>query len=318
MTQPSYVHEPASSSTAPVTSTHQATSAPDLDAAGATHIGHKRHENQDAFFIASLHNALVLHQASEGLNRTGVNLGKRSGTLLALADGMGGTGDGALASRLSLEAVANYMLNVASLEPNPVSAPDSMGDSRISIPKVREHLTRAFVEGERSLAEEVAQANVSQRMGTTLTVAFICWPTMYICHVGDSRAYLLRRGQLMQLTTDHTLAEQLNAQLTDRSQRIPDDSPLHHILWNAIGGGIEASKPDLFKTSLEESDRVMLCSDGLSNQVDDATLTRSLAQPEPAATIASKLVNLANASGGIDNVTVVVARFGEELNLPSS
>src|SRR5690606_16797403 len=124
---------------------------PELDAAGATHIGHKRNENQDAFFIASTHNALMLHQASNGLKCSGINLGRRSGTLLALADGMGGAGDGSLASRLSLEAVANYMLNVASLEPNPLrdDEPSSV-DSRVSIPKLREHLEQAFVEGERS------------------------------------------------------------------------------------------------------------------------------------------------------------------------
>ena len=307
------VQHPIDSAAATKQSRTVSDNSPDLDAAGATHIGHKRNENQDAFFIASTHNALMLHQASNGLKCSGINLGRRSGTLLALADGMGGAGDGSLASRLSLEAVANYMLNVASVEPNPLRDDErSSVDSRISIPKLREHLEQAFVEGERSLATKAEQNNVSKKMGTTLTVAFVSWPTMYTCHVGDSRAYLLRDGRLIQLTTDHTVAQQINEQLPSGGERVPNDSPLHHILWNAIGGGVETSKPDLVKIILQESDRILLCSDGLSNQVDDDSLARHLGQSEPAATIASKLVNLANASGGVDNVTALVGYFSRK------
>src|SRR5690606_5539048 len=171
---------------------------------------------------------------------------------------------------------------------------------------------QASGQGERSLARNAEQSNVSKKMGTTLTVAFVSWPTMYTCHVGDSRAYLLRDGRLIQLTTDHTVAQQINEQLPTGGERIPNDSPLHHILWNAIGGGVETSKPDLVKIILQESDRILLCSDGLSNQVDDDSLARHLGQSEPAATIASKLVNLANASGGVDNVTALVGYFARK------
>ena len=103
-------------------------------------------------------------------------------------------------------------------------------------------------------------------MGTTLTMALVLWPVLYVAHVGDTRCYLLRSAQLKRLTTDHTMAQKLVANATE-----PVDvaSQLHHTLWNSLGGSAELPKPEIAKLELELGDVLMLCSDGLTKHVTD-------------------------------------------------
>ncbi|HJT76940.1 MAG TPA: hypothetical protein VJ739_07025, partial [Gemmataceae bacterium] len=133
---------------------------------------------------------------------------------------------------------------------------------------------------------------------------------LYVVHVGDSRCYLLRGGRLEQVTRDHTIAQQL----VERGTLTPEqaeESRWSHILWNCLGGGSHELKPEVYKASLRLGDSLLLCSDGLSKVVDDARIRDLLGQSLAAEETCRRLVAAANAAGGPDNITVVVAHFRE-------
>jgi protein phosphatase len=155
-------------------------------------------------------------------------------------------------------------------------------------------------------------------MGTTLTLAYSVGIHLFLIHVGDSRAYLLRRGQLQQLTRDHTVAQAL----ADAGQISQEDVRKHqkrNTLTNYLGGHRGRVKADVRWLRLEDDDRVLLCSDGLSDMVDDRQISECLlGQPEPDRA-ALKLIQLALDGGGKDNVTVVLAHYSVptlEIRLP--
>jgi protein phosphatase len=129
-----------------------------------------------------------------------------------------------------------------------------------------------------------------------------------ITHVGDSRAYLFRAGALHRLTRDHTYAQLL----VDVGQLAPGDvasSPHRHLLTNALGGTITDVHVDTDRLRLEDSDRVLLCSDGLTDLVDDATITSILQGTTTSKDACARLVQQALDGGGHDNVTVIVAAY---------
>ena len=145
-------------------------------------------------------------------------------------------------------------------------------------------------------------------MGTTLTLAYSVGVHLFLIHVGDSRAYLFRRGQLQQLTRDHTVAQAL----ADAGHIKQDDvrrHPKRNTLTNYLGGHRGKIKADVRWLRLEDGDRVLLCSDGLSDMVEDAEIARSLAAHPDSDTAALDLIRLALENGGKDNVTVVVASY---------
>jgi protein phosphatase len=168
---------------------------------------------------------------------------------------------------------------------------------------VRDQLSSALVVGD-STVKTAAASTATPRMGTTLTMALVLWPDLYVAHVGDTRCYLLRSGQLKRLTTDHTVAQMVQA---NAAEPVHVASQLHHTLWNSLGGSEELPKPEITKLELELGDMLLLCSDGLTKHVKDEEISALLATEEPNAARCAKFVELANAGGGSDNVTVVVA-----------
>jgi len=131
-----------------------------------------------------------------------------------------------------------------------------------------------------------------------------------IAHVGDSRAYLLRAGSLQQLTNDHSLvAEQVRRGILTPQQA--EESEMQSVLLRALGANAEVAV-DVEEVELMPRDVLLLCSDGLTRMVTEPEIAGTLqAAPDPA-TAAQKLVDLANEQGGMDNVTVIVARLQEE------
>jgi len=127
--------------------------------------------------------------------------------------------------------------------------------------------------------------------------------------VGDSRAYLYRDEQLHRLTRDHTLAQQL----VDGNAMSPEEaksSRLAHVLVNAMGGSSDDLEVELHRMEVRLDDQLLFCSDGLYDMVDDATIEAHLSESErPVTDVVELLVGAANAAGGRDNVTVVLARF---------
>ena len=141
-----------------------------------------------------------------------------------------------------------------------------------------------------------------------MTLAYSVGIHLFLIHVGDSRAYLFRRGQLQQLTRDHTVAQAL----ADAGQIKQEDvrrHPKRNTLTNYLGGHRGKIKADVRWLRLEDGDRVLLCSDGLSDMVDDPAIARSLASHPDSDTAALDLMRLALENGGRDNVTVVVASY---------
>jgi len=271
-----------------------------VEAAGLTDVGHEREANEDAFLIATLQRTMEVHDATPGAH--GWFKGAQAGTLLVVADGMGGQGGGAVASRTAVNAVADYLLNVmpwvkASAVTEPVARHSQTG--------LRAQLSSALVAGDAQVKTTGAQTN-TPHMGTTLTAALVLWPALYVAHVGDTRCYLLQSGQLWRLTTDHNMA-----------QRLADESPnsidppeyLQSILWNSLGATSELPVPEVAKKELEPGATLLLCSDGLNKHVTDQQLRTVLELPESCAARCARLVELANAGGGSDNVTVVVAQL---------
>jgi PPM family protein phosphatase len=145
-------------------------------------------------------------------------------------------------------------------------------------------------------------------MGTTLTAVRSFGRDLLITHVGDSRAYLLRAGCLHRLTRDHTFAQLL----VDTGQLTPGDPTVsrhRHVLTNALGGTIENVQVDTDQLRLEDGDRLLLCSDGLTDLVDDLMITDILRETTQSSDACERLVQRALDNGGRDNVTVIVAAY---------
>ncbi|MDH3425871.1 MAG: protein phosphatase 2C domain-containing protein [Acidimicrobiia bacterium] len=206
--------------------------------------------------------------------------GTESGPFIAaVADGMGGHTGGEVASRLALQAAV-------------------AGD--VSVPNRLASANTAVVEG---VIEEPALAG----MGTTLTLgAFGENGKLEIGHVGDSRAYVLHEGELVQLSHDHTLVAELLAAGRIRAEDVRGH-PQRNLLTRSLGMA-QAIEIDSVELELEPGDRVLLCSDGLTTMLTDAEITKILKKGVPEET-AWNLVEAANNAGGFDNVTVVIVDF---------
>ncbi len=273
-----------------------------LDAAGATDIGSERETNQDQFLIATLQRTLVLRDTSVKLARRWLP-DSTEGTVMIVADGMGGTSGGDIASSVAVSTIVEYLCGVMPWVQT--SRLDEVDDPNRTLPGVKTGLHRAIVEGD-SEVKRAAKETGGKDMGTTVTMAYLLWPQLYVAHVGDSRCYLLRDGTLRLLTTDHTLAERLRV---NSNVELDEGSPWHHVLWNALGGGEHASlEPEVHRHPLEEGDVVLLCSDGLTKHCSDDEIANALSRAGSAREACDRLVAMANAGGGSDNITVVVGR----------
>ncbi len=200
--------------------------------------------------------------------------------LVAVADGMGGHRGGEVASATAIEALHASFADHGGLRDAVLAANSAV-------------LDRA--DGDESL----------RGMGTTLTAGVLGDDgTLLIGHVGDSRAYLLRDGELSRITTDHSLVEELVAagELTvEEAERDPRRSMITRAL------GLDADLAvDLYPVILVPGDRVVICSDGLTTMVSETTIAEVLTKEADPATAAQRLVDAANAAGGIDNITVLV------------
>jgi protein phosphatase len=212
-------------------------------------------------------------------------------TMFAVADGMGGHVAGEVASQRALEPVEE-------LNGNQFADPE---DAQAA-------LVDAIAQANRSvIADAAANPNLSG-MGTTLTAVMLRNGRLHLAHVGDSRAYLLRPGEaISQLTTDHTLVEQLI-----REGRISRDEAATHpqrsVVTRAIGIDREVEVDSLAPLELQPGDQVVLCSDGLTGPVGDDEMAAVLEAEPDGDAATSKLIAMANERGGPDNITVVLLR----------
>ncbi|TWU15253.1 PP2C family protein-serine/threonine phosphatase [Allorhodopirellula heiligendammensis] len=267
---------------------------------GLTDVGRRRTENQDQFLVAELRKSMVVRTTSLPIEKNTTLFGRVRGELLIVADGMGGQAAGQRASSVALDHLIAQLLNRMHCF---FHLSDGRDDAFVAALKDLLQQTHA-----RILAE--AATNDAERgMGTTLTMAYIVWPRMYVVHVGDSRCYLIRKGRCEQLTTDHTLARKL----VDAGGMRPEDeahSRWTNVLWNVLGGkGEHELVAEVRRTELVEGDTVLLCSDGLSRYLSTETLAEVVLEGgDEIQSICHRLVGLANAAGGEDNITVIVSQ----------
>jgi PPM family protein phosphatase len=274
-----------------------------IDAAGMSNVGCLRPGNEDAFLIATLQRSLTVHDANPPTGHAEFD-GSTTGVLLMVADGMGGEGGGDVASRIAINTVASYLLNVMPWASSTAPASDA------SSADIREQLGLALLLADSSV-KLAAMHSTTPRMGTTLTTALVLGQTLYVAHVGDTRLYLFRAGNLARLTVDHTMAQKV---LDEAEEAVEPGSELHHVLWNSLGGSRRLPEPQTVKLDLERGDRLLLCSDGLTKHVADSQIRTVLSFDEPSAARCARLVELAYSGGGSDNVTVLVA----ELRAPAA
>jgi protein phosphatase len=166
----------------------------------------------------------------------------------------------------------------------------------------------AFSQAEARLAEEAAHHPEFRGMGTTLTLAFVSGWKLFVVHAGDSRGYLYHAGQLRQLTTDHNVAAELARQGVIKPADVRH-SRFRHVVTNVLGGPKSGVRVEVQRVDLETGDVLLLCTDGLTNMLADERIAAVLkAEADPRAAC-ERLVAEANAAGGRDNITTVIARF---------
>lgn len=273
------------------------------DAGGATHGGQRRQVNEDSFLVATFQRALSVIDSSDLGEQPAFTEERTRGTLLMVADGMGGHGGGDVASQAAVRAVTDYLVHVLPCA-SAMSATLS-SDARTSLHGVRAKLASALLIGDEAIRTQANEGSGQAQMGTTLTLAVITGLVLYVAHVGDSRCYLLRGGALHQLTSDHTVANQI-ARL---GGNVSDAAQLNHILWNCLGGGEGTfPQPEVLKHDLEPGDAVFLCTDGLTNELANESIVAQLVRPGSSQEICAALVAQANEHGGQDNITAVLAK----------
>lgn len=261
---------------------------------GRTDVGQVREHNEDNFLVGNL------STGGRGLMESDreQHVGDR-GTTLGVCDGMGGAAAGEVASQLAVDIIYEKLS-----EGPPPKDHDEL--ARRLVHAVEEAGVRIFNE---------ARADRTRRgMGTTATVAALMDTRLFVAQVGDSRAYVLRGGKLVQISRDQSLVNQLieAGQLTEEEAETFEHN---NIILQALGTA-ESVQVDLTYVDLREGDTLMLCSDGLSGMIRGDEIREVLCNYDDPLTACKELTDRANSAGGHDNITVIVAKFDKGLPKP--
>ncbi len=246
----------------------------------ATDVGMVRSNNQDSAYSFFSTSRSVLERPDFGL--------------FIVADGMGGHHDGEKASAIAARSVFGTLTSK-------VYVPMLAGDERYNDVPITEAMTEAILKANSEIVQKVPDG------GTTLTALMIIGDMAYMAHVGDSRLYLIHRDKLEQLTRDHSLVQRL-LELDQITADEALDHPQKNVLYRALGQN-EQIEVDTLMRRLPPRSRVLLCSDGLWNQVDERQIWEVVSQYPNPQDACSELVRRANASGGLDNVTVILLQL---------
>jgi protein phosphatase len=263
-----------------------------------TDKGHVRTQNEDHFLVLRSGRAVETVMSNLGENQPG-DLFEESAFAMVVADGVGGEAAGEVASGQAIYTLLSLALHTPdwNFRWGPKERNTVMWRMKDRFRRVNAALLREAA-GDASL----------HGMCTTMTAAVSHGDDLIIGHVGDSRAYLLHDGKLVRLTRDHTLGERLVEDGTHK----PNDRlvrELRNVLMQALGSRETECIPDVHDYLIENNDQVMLCTDGLSDMVEDSLIEAVLNEASSAKTACQSLVDLALSNGGRDNITVIVARY---------
>jgi protein phosphatase len=264
---------------------------------GNTDRGRVRHQNEDQFLIAELNKSLRVLGTSLGNSAEAFT--SPVGHVFVVADGVGGSAGGEKASALAVDAIEVFMVDTLHW----CFQLRGSGEDRLL-----GEFQRALRLADARIQREARRRPELHGMGTTLTLAYSLDGELFIAHVGDSRCYLLRNGLLYRLTRDHTLA----AEMVRRGILPAEEAEHHgfrHVITNVVGGTDPGVQAEVHKLLLQVGDRMLLCSDGLTEMLPDSVILPLLQQGEDPAAICQQLIYRANDAGGRDNITAVVAFF---------
>jgi protein phosphatase len=250
--------------------------------AGKTDVGRKREHNEDAFLINAKHG------------------------LYTIADGMGGHAAGEVASRIAVD-VINEFIEISG-DDSDITWPFEFDDG-VSMEENR--IFTAIKLANMKIFEVIQERKELEGMGTTLVTLLVQGDDAFIGHVGDSRAYLLREGQIRQVTSDHSwVNEQMKLGVLTKSEAA--NHPFRNVVTRALGGR-DPIKADLTREKLVPGDVVLLCSDGLNSMLSDEQIRDvCLAHAEDLDAGCQALIDAANEAGGDDNISVVLAKYSPD------
>jgi len=269
-----------------------------VDTSGLSDRGLRRPGNEDHFLIAQIDRSWRTLQTSMPADAFQSSV-TDSVTVQIVADGMGGAVGGEVASRTAIGAFVDIVLRT----PNLILRLDKQNTQ-----DVLTRMAARFELMKQALEEVVRRDPTLTGMGTTMTLAINFRADLLVAHVGDSRAYLFRRGHLERLTRDQTMVQSL----LERGAISPEEMashPLRHVLVGILGTKGKPIDVELRFIGLEDGDLVLLCSDGLTEMVPETAIADALAAASTAEAACQQLVDLAISRGGYDNVTAVVNRY---------
>lgn len=277
-----------------------ASSLVELDLAALSHPGKVRQNNEDHFFAARFDRSMRTLQTNLPESEAPPRYAETVYAML-VADGVGGAAGGEIASRTAVHALVDLV----------IETPDWI--MRLDEPLAREvlqRMERRFQQVREVLVERAKTDPSLRGMATTMTVACSLGPDLLTAHVGDSRAYVFRRGgRLERLTRDQTMAQSLADSGAIRQDEIAT-SPYRNVLTSALATRGAFVQVQLKRSRLADGDQLLLCSDGLTDMVSDEAIAGVLAASRASAEACRRLVDLALEAGGQDNVTVVLGRYG--------
>lgn len=225
-------------------------------------------------------------------NEDSYYLDSEKGRIFAVADGMGGHRAGEVASRLAIEALARVF-------------------SRLEIAEMQviESIREVYLSANDAIMAEALQNEQCEGMGTTLTMAYVEPNVIYVGHIGDSRAYAVYKDRIKQLTKDHTLVAELvrTGTITESESR---NHPQRNVIMKALGSGDEPAM-DIHEIEVEEPFTLMICSDGLTNMMEDSEIMKIVNEHPKLVDAVKALNDLALVRGGHDNITIVAVRINQ-------
>ncbi len=263
-----------------------------LEIAALTHRGNVRSTNEDQFSVVRrTRDAVVLASSIPDID---ASIDQQHSWLLAVADGVGGHVSGEVASATALSTI----LNVANELSSWVMRPSE--DMRENIDERAEVYASAIQQALQTRAE----ANRALAgMATTLTTVYVFGSSAVVVNLGDSRCYLVRSGEIHQITNDHTLGRELE------EKGLPSKmvQSYQNVLTRCFNTAGDTVNMDVFRFSLEQNDQLLLCTDGLTDMVNDQAILRLITADSSVKNASERLVKMALKNGGRDNVTVVLA-----------
>lgn len=269
-----------------------------VDFGAVSHKGKVRPNNEDSFLVLRFGRAMQTLLTNLPTDQISERYQER-GYAMFVADGMGGMEAGEVASRTAISALVDLIIQT----PDWIMRPDAERAE-----EVLQRMEERFGQLPDALSKRANSEPNLSGMGTTLTMAVSLGADLVITHVGASRAYLFREGQLLHLTSDQTIAQLL----ADAGVIRPEDVAKHHarrVLTGAITASGGKAEVELHHVKLIDGDQLLLCSDGLTEMVTDAQISVELEKQGTAANACGALVELALEAGGHDNVTVVLGRY---------